>query len=436
MTAAPRPQLTEPASTGEATPAATRRVFAWSFVAQACSSGTNFLLVVIAGRFLGPGGLGVVVVGFAGYQLVAGLQRALVTQPIVAHAAPLPDDDRRQLAQSGLTIVAGSGGVATLLVVVIGLGLGGNVGRGLLIFAPWLIAALLQEFWKTILFQEGRGAAGAASDCVRLAVIALSIPVVLTWKHDYVVVAGWGVSAAAGLTVAITRFPGRPEPVGAATAAWHERAWGLGRWLGAREVVWQSLAYATVLSLAVILGATGLGGLRSAQALFSPFSLVAAALVLPALPALSRAAAASSGRALALAFRIGAGAVAFGLAYMAAMAVVGPWLLVHLFGRSFSPFSGLVWPMAAGQAFAAAGVSFTLLLSAEKRGLASFVAGVAASTASIAFATGLALAYGVTGAAWGMATGSGVGSTTVIYLALRRRSGHHGLAADRETTAA
>jgi O-antigen/teichoic acid export membrane protein len=421
LSAPPHSTVGDATSPGETIATGTRRDFAWGFVAQAFSSATNFALAVVAGRLLGPAGLGVVVVGFGAYQLVAGLQRAIVMQPLIADAAPRPAIERRRLADSGLAIVACSGIVATFVVAVVGVGVAGDVGRGLLIIAPWLAAALLQEFWKAILFQERRGAVGAASDCVRFSVMAVSIPVALVWKHDYVVVGGWGLGAAAGLAVGFACFPGRPQRLHAAFSVWRERAWGLGRWLAAREIVFQLFAYATVLILAVILGANGLGGLRAAEALFSPFSLVAAALVLPALPALSRATASSHRGALQLAFRICAVAVGFGLIYMVLMALIGPWLLVRLFGERFSRFTDLVWPMAAVQLLNAAGVSFTLLLMAEKRGRASLVAGIAASAATLACATGLSLRYGVQGAAWGMAAGSGVGSVTVIYLAVRRR---------------
>jgi O-antigen/teichoic acid export membrane protein len=410
----------ESASPNEADTASAPRAFAWGFFAQVFSSATNFGLTVIAGRLLGPSGLGVVVIGFGAYQLVAGLQRALVMHPIVADAAPLRRAERRWLAESGLTVVACSGILATLLVAGVGLGLSGQVGRGLLVFAPWLVAALLQEFWKMILFQEGHGAAGAVSDFVRFSVMALTLPVALVWTHDYVIVGGWGVGAALGLAVSFISIPGHPERVQAAFAAWRERAWGLGRWLAAREAVYQLLTYSTVLILAVILGTNAVGGLRAAEALFSPFSLVAAALVLPALPALSRAAADSHRHALQLAFRICALAVGVGVAYVVVMAFIGPWLLVHLFGSPFSPFTDLVWPMAAVQVLNAAGVSFTLLLMAEKRGRASLIAGIFGSGATITCATALAYSHGVLGAAWGIAAGSGVGSVAVMYLVLRR----------------
>jgi O-antigen/teichoic acid export membrane protein len=398
-----------------------RRVFGWAFVGQGFSSASNFALTVLAGRLLGPRQLGVIVIGFAAYQLVAGLQRAIVTQPVVAHASPLPRAERELFARSVLTVNLVSGAIAAALMSLVGLAVGGHVGRGLLLFAPWVLIGLLQEFWKTILFQEGRGAAGAASDCVRFAVMLAALPVATAWEQDYVVVGLWGAGATVGLAVATVRLPLLPERLRSAAAAWRKRAWGLGRWLGAREVVYQLLTYTMVLLLAAIIGTRNLGGLRSAEALFSPFSLIAAALVLPSLPLLSRAASVSHVQARRLAFRISGLAVAFGLAYFALMALLGPWLLVTLFGHSFSPFKSLVWPMAAAQVFLAAGSSFTILLSAERRGRASFAAGVVGAAATVACAAALAAVFGVKGAAWGMAAGAAVASVTVVYLAVARR---------------
>jgi O-antigen/teichoic acid export membrane protein len=394
--------------------------FAWAFVGQAFSSATNFALTLGAGRLLGPSGLGIVVIGYAAYQLIAGLARAILTQPVIAHSASLQAAERHWFARVCMTIVAGAGVLASLVLAGVGLAVGGSLGRGVLIFAPWVLVSLLQEFWKAILFQEGRGGAAATSDAVRFGVLALTLPVALTWKNDYVVVSAWGLGAAAGLLVAVGFYRVRPEGLTVAIEAWRSRASRLGRWLGAREVVYQLFTYATILTLALILGTRNVGGLRSAEALFSPFSLIAAALVLPALPALSRAAAVSDVTARRLAFRVGTVATAAGLAYIVPMLFVGHWLLGHLFGQSFSPFGGLVWAMASAQVFSAAGFSFTVLLSAERRGQASFVAGLISAAASFAFATALAAANGVTGAAWGMAVGSGIGSLTVIRLGLRR----------------
>jgi O-antigen/teichoic acid export membrane protein len=387
-------------------------------VGQAFSSAANFALMVLAGRLLGPGGLGVVVIGYAAYQLVASLQRAIVTQPLIADAASRPASERRHLARSGLTLVATTGLAAAAGLGLTGFLIGGNVGRGLLIFSPWLVGGLLQEFWKAFLFQEGRGAEGAASDCIRLLAMLAGLPIVLAWRNDFVVVGLWGAALVVGLIVAAWRLPARPAPPAALGSAFRQGTWLLGRWLGAREIIFQLLTYATVLILAAVIGTKGLGGLRSAEALFSPFSLIAAALVLPALPALSRAVVASRSGARRLALQLSGLSLSFGLVYFVVMAFFGPWLLVRLFGSSFSRFESLVWPMAATQLFNAAAFSFTVLLSAEKRGPASLVAGTITSTAVLGCATLLASTNGVVGAAWGIAAGSAIGSATTILFGL------------------
>ena len=154
--------------------------FVWGLVTQVFSSGANFGLTVIAARLLGPAGLGVVFIGFAAYQLVLGLQRAIVTQPLVAEASARRAAERRRLAGYGATAVLASGLAASVGFATAGLIVGGDIGRGLLVFAPWIVPALLQEFWKALLFQEGRGRPAAMSDGARVAGDDQATPVAAT----------------------------------------------------------------------------------------------------------------------------------------------------------------------------------------------------------------------------------------------------------------
>jgi O-antigen/teichoic acid export membrane protein len=398
-----------------------RRAFGWGFVSQAFSSATNLGFSLLAGRLLGPSGLGVLFIGFSGYFVVLAFQRASVTQPLIVGSSARPASVRRALAASGITVVVLSGGAAAILFALLGFGVGGPIGRGLLLFAPWLIPSLLQEYWKAILFQEGKGSAGAASDIVRFGATAASALLVVSHRADYMVAASWGLGASAGLGCALASFRTRPKAPRQGVAMWRGEAWSLGRWLGAREVLLQVSSYSTVLALAALLGTTDLGGLRAAQALFSPFSLVAAAFALPALPALSRALGVSRRGARNLAFRISLVATAIGLAYLVVMALIGSWLLTTFFGRSFGPFHTLVWPMAADQLLGAAFFAFGLLLVAERRGLASISVAAANSAATFSLAVLLAWRHGVVGAAWGMAAGAAVGAVAVSLFAMRDR---------------
>jgi O-antigen/teichoic acid export membrane protein len=400
-------------------PSSHTRSFAWGFMAQGVSSAVTLGLSLLAGRLLGPQGLGIVYIGFVSYQFALGLQRGVVTQPLIAHAAPLAGALRRDLIASGATIVLVTGLLATALLLSVGVAVGGDGRRALWLFAPWISAALLQEFWKAMLFQEGKGGASALSEVVRLAAIGLMLPLAIAHRSDYVIVGIWGVASALGLLIAVVSLPTRLGPPRPAFRWLRREAWALGRWLGAREIVYQAGSYATVLALAVVIGSSDLGGFRAAEALFSPFSLLAAAFLLPALPALARELATSRRAAQRLAVKIGVAAVAIGAAYFLVMAVFGGWLLTHLFGSAFAPYRGLIWPMATVQLIAGASLGFGLLLLAERRGRVLIAAAVVECVAMVAFASGLGAVSGVVGAAWGYAFARAIGAVLMLGWGVR-----------------
>src|SRR5438552_2993478 len=106
--------------------AAGRSMFAWAFLGQAFSSATNFALTLGAGRLLGPAALGVIVIGYAAYQLIAGLARAFLTQPVIAHASPLAADERRWFARACMTVIVALSAVATIVLAGLGIVIGGS----------------------------------------------------------------------------------------------------------------------------------------------------------------------------------------------------------------------------------------------------------------------------------------------------------------------
>jgi O-antigen/teichoic acid export membrane protein len=396
-----------------------RRDFAWGFIGQGFSSATNFTLSLMAGRLLGPSGLGIVFIGFAAYQLVAALQRAVVTQPVIAHAAPSQAARRGLLIGSGFTAVLCTGVAASAVLGIAGALVVADAGRALLLFAPWLTVVVLQDYWKAVLFQEGRAGVAAATDVVRFALMAGGYFVALAWTRDFVIVGVWGFAGAAGLAVGVAALPVRMHGARAVLAAWRANLGILAGWLGAREVIFQAATYGTVLALSLIIGNTALGGLRSAEALFSPFSLIAAAFALPALPALSRALVGSRGAGVRLAARISVAALAAAGMYFVAMVFAGAWLLTHLFGPEFAPYKTLIWPMGLSQLALSATFAFTVLLIAGRRGRAAFAVGLVHSTALLLLTTTLGHEHGVLGAAWGMALTATAAGLAVVIAALR-----------------
>jgi hypothetical protein len=142
---------------------ADRRNFAWGFASQGASS--NLALSLLAGRPLGPSYLGAIFVGFfSTYLLAMDFLRSLITDPLTAGTASLDEDARHGAAGSALSTTALLAATATMLLIVAPVAVPRKIGHGLVLFVPWLMLALVQDFWRSVLFRDRRGAAGALND--------------------------------------------------------------------------------------------------------------------------------------------------------------------------------------------------------------------------------------------------------------------------------
>ncbi len=375
--------------------------------------------MLLAGRALGPGGLGVVVIAFAVYVLLLAFQRALLTDPLVSSSAALGADDRSLAIRRGLTVdLVGATG-ATLLVVVLGVTIHGHAGRGLLIVVPWLLPALVQDFWRTILFQEGRAAAAAANDACWAVVMVLAAPLAWLLDTDWAMAACWGSGALAGALLGFAQTHVRPDPPLHAFSWWRARLWPFGRWLGAEGMVYAVSSSAAVFLLNSVLGATALGGLRAAQSLFAPLTLLLPAISLPGLPAIARRLAASPRGAIGLAVRLSGVVTALAAVYGAAMVLSGGNLILIVFGNSFSSYTNLAVPIGVWQVVAGFSLGFNLFLTAQQRGRDLLLIGVTGSVGALVLVPLLAWTGGVTGAAWSFSLYAAIATALSVALALR-----------------
>lgn len=396
------------------------RHFAWGFVDQGFSSATNFGLSLVAGRLLGPAGLGAVFVGFSSYLVALGLQRALLTEPLVASSTLLPSDARDRATHRSLVVSLLGAVAAASALALAGLALGGRLGHVLILFAPWLVPVLVQDFWRAILFRDGRSAAAAANDGAWLVVMAAAAPLAWVVDAEWAVIGCWGLGGLAGMLLGFAQTRSAPSSPRRALAWWRSELWPFGRWLGANSLGYAVASYATVFVLVGIIGTARLGGLQAVITVFAPLSFIGAAIALPGLPAVAHALAESPAAARRLSVGIGLGATAITALYVGVLSLGGSSILRVVYGRSFSHFAHLVWPVGAGQLFAALAIGFTLLLKARKSGRSVLASGLVGSAASLGLTAGLASAYGLTGAAWGLSGGAGVSAAAAGVLALRR----------------
>jgi O-antigen/teichoic acid export membrane protein len=400
-----------------------RRNFAWGFASQGASSVTNLALSLLAGRLLGPSDLGAIFVGFSAYLLAMGFLRSLITDPLTAATAPLDEDARHGATGSALTMTLLLAVAATTLLFVAAVAVPGKIGHGLVLFVPWLIPALVQDFWRSVLFRDGRGAAGALNDTLWFIGMAMTLPLVLLVQTDWIVVANWGFGALVAATAGFIQCRVRLTSTRISWRWWSTIAWKLGRWLAAETVVYTVASQLLVFVLAWIVGTRSLGGLRAVQTLFGPLSLLAPAIALPGLPALTRVSAESADRAIRLAISIGVVSVVMTGCYLAIAAAFGNELLEQVFGPSFRSFGSLVLPVGVGQILVAGTMGFALLLKAQTRGKALLGARVVGAISSLILVLALAVTHGVTGAAWGIAAAGGATSIALVAYSIGGRIG-------------
>jgi O-antigen/teichoic acid export membrane protein len=392
------------------------RPFAWGIADQACASLASFVLTLTAARALGPSGLGAVFVGFSSYLVVLGLQRALITEPLVAASAASTPEERNGQTRSALTLVLVTGAVAAAALAGVGLAVGGTFGAGIVAFAPWLVPLLTQDVVRFVLFRDGRPGQAVLLDAVWLAATAAWIPVALGLGSALGVTGGWGIGCAVTSITGLVLARALPGPPREALHWWSSRARALGSWLVAESLVYSAASYATVLLLGAVLGSAALGGLRAAQSALMPLTLLGPALTLPGLPAMTKLVHTSSHEAGRLAVRLGVAAATISAGYILIFAAL-PGALPFLFGHGFDDYSSLVWPLGVGQCIGALVLGGGLLLKASLAGRRLFVARATGVVLGLILATWLGSWLGVDGAAWGTAAAAAAGAAVLVALA-------------------
>jgi O-antigen/teichoic acid export membrane protein len=394
-----------------------RSPIAWGLVDQSCSSVTNFGLSLVAGRLLGPDGLGRVFLGFSVYLVIVNLQRRLITEPLLSASSHLAPQERSRTTPLGLTACMCLGSLSTAGVLMIGAILGGFVGEALFLIAPWILPTLVQDYWRNVLFRDKRASAAAANDGAWLVFMALALPALSLWRSDWAVMSWWGAGAVVGAVWGFIQTGAIPSLPLRAWAWFRKSAWPFGRWNAAAGIVASVGTQFGTFAVAGILGAAALGGLRAATTVFAPLTLITPALALPGLPAIARAEARGEGKRLAIGF---SSLAVLASAIFSLFLVLGGWqILTLLFGASFARFHSLLWPIAANQIFAAAEVGFLLLLKAQRRGGVLLLTQVLSTGLGLVLVITLSLEYGLAGAAWTGAIMAAVSTSLIAFAAMR-----------------
>jgi O-antigen/teichoic acid export membrane protein len=346
--------------------------------------------------------------------------RGFITEPFVVATAALDPDEREAGTRACMTLVIISAIAISVLMVVIGLVVPDPLGTSLLIFAPWVAVALVQDQWRSVLFRDQRGRAAAFNDGMWAAGMLVMLPVAWAFPNNWSVAATWG--AGAGVAAVVGCWQVRVRPIGLADALswWKRHLRRLGWWLGVENLIITIGGQATVIVLAIVLSASDLGGIRVVQVAFAPMTLVGEAILFPGVPIMARALTLSLAEARRWAWRLGFYAVCLVGLYLAVVVPFDTQVLTRVFGPQFARFTSLVAPTALGQLVYAAGIGFAVFLRADRRVHSIVLSRVLNTAVTIVLAPLLAVRFGVLGAVWGLVLGPAVGSIVIVVCGLRK----------------
>jgi O-antigen/teichoic acid export membrane protein len=394
-----------------------RRFFAWGLFDQALSSATTFSLTLIAARQVGATGLGTLTLGFTAYLTILGAQRSLLIDPLITRLAS-PERSARDAFRSALAMTFGGAALFSALGVAAGLADGDSFARGVLIFAPWLPAALGQALLSGWLYREGKGRVAALSMASWFTTMLAAIAAGLD-SSEWELAAAWGLGASAAFGVAAvhTSGIGLARPRAAITWFAHE-ALGIGIWRTASGILFNVALYVRVALMSAILGPAAVGGYRAIETAFAPTTLLGPALANPGIPVLRRAVERRPADLWPLALRLSATSTALVLAYILPVAA-GRDLVLSVFGPQFGRYESLILPVSVGAIVIGLGTGFSVLLLASRRTSSTALIMLVHAFLTVALTTPLALAAGLDGAAWGIAIATVPPFLLVVVLARR-----------------
>jgi O-antigen/teichoic acid export membrane protein len=170
---------------------------------QGVASASNFLLVALVGRWLGPAALGSLALVLAVWAIVYGVFRAVVEDPMVVLGEA--DGVGQHLAAGLIVAGTGMGGLAILCGALTVLGHDAATTAALALSLPFL---LIQDFWRRVAYMRGQPSRAVSNDLVYLCIqVALVVGLRVTGRFEAsTALLAWGAGAGAGTALGFLQF--------------------------------------------------------------------------------------------------------------------------------------------------------------------------------------------------------------------------------------
>lgn len=374
-----------------------------SYTDQIVASFSNFAVSAVIAHFTGPKVYGAYALATLLWYLGLGAQRALVVDPMTVLVSRFEGEalQRHMLTCYWRAVwFALASGVVTLIAVLPMQFLGGpaNAMLALAIVLPFL---LIQDAsrWQSLSLRNGRPA--LRNDIV-FAVIEIALALLLAKTHHLNATTGLlAIGFGAAVASVYGAFQYRIKDV---MWPWHIYRYdtaGMSRWLLGDFICTWSASRATIIVVAAWLGQRDAGIFRSVTDLFGPQRLLQLSLLTVLLPT-TAGMFKSSGiegvrKTLYRSLRILG--VAGGL-YSLVCGLAGPYVLEHLYGRSYHVGFSITLPIAAGYFCLAMQIPFAVSLKGTLNARAMALTRIVMTPVTFVVFAVMCDLFGITGAAW------------------------------------
>ncbi|MET9962384.1 hypothetical protein ABZ128_25545 [Streptomyces sp. NPDC006326] len=370
-----------------------------SVLDQAASSATNILVLVLAARLSTASGFADFSMVYVAFSVLLGLNMAYVGQTVVLEKA---GDRLAAVCRSAVGFTAAASGVAAALLALVGLALPGAAGRAFLALGLVLPLVLVQDGLRYCFSALRTPERALAADAVRLVCVVAALAVQPEGASAGRLVLVWGLSALPALGLGLWLL--RPYVRGArADLRPYLRRGHLGQRFVVEFAVGNGSSQLAVLGLGVFATPLAVGALRGATTLFGPLNVLFNSANAFGPPVVGRAR--GKRGVVRLTVLLGGVLAVLGAGWAAVLCALPERMGRRLLGETWSAAAALL--PATGAQYAVMGLGTCALLTLRVLNpRATLSLQVVFSLLSVALLLGGYAAWGITGAAWGLAAGS------------------------------
>lgn len=269
----------------------------WGLCDQAFISATNFITTVVLARALGPTNFGAFTLVYAAIFFASAFQSALVTRPHNVVGTTYHGADYRRYTTATATSqlwLIGALVLVTSLCAIVAHGTTWSIAPLLFPLVPAIAAWQLQEFFRRVLYTEGRLKTAFANDAVSYGAQAFAIIVLgrfgqLTGARALLIVAltsaiaaGWGLWATKGSL-------DRREIGNPLRGKWLAENWRFGKWIFGAIVVGSASSQLYTALIGGLISIAEAGVFRAIVTILGPARILLSAMETAVTPAAARA---------------------------------------------------------------------------------------------------------------------------------------------------